>query len=181
MENKKTGRKSKYDERVKPYLKDIQKWMDEGMTDKDIAKTLGIAYSTYREYKKIYPALSALVKDVNRERVIKIKDSLYKRAVGYNWSETKVTKQEITISKEHLSQETSNALEAAGIAAEELEIPATIVKTVVTTKHIAPDPGAALILLQHWAKDEEWTRDPQRLRLAKEEFAHRKKKDDERW
>lgn len=47
--------KSKYDTHVEPRLIEVEGWARDGLTDKQIAKNLGIAYSTFREYVKSYP------------------------------------------------------------------------------------------------------------------------------
>lgn len=53
---------SKYETVVLPNLILIEKWAREGATEKEIASRLGIAYSTFREYRAKYSALSALLK-----------------------------------------------------------------------------------------------------------------------
>lgn len=55
-EEKETKR---YQERVKPRLDEIKAWARDGITEEAIAKLLNIAYSTFRQYKQQYSALSA--------------------------------------------------------------------------------------------------------------------------
>lgn len=55
-EKKETKR---YQERVKPRLDEIKAWARDGVIEEEIAKRLSIGYSTFREYKSQYPALSA--------------------------------------------------------------------------------------------------------------------------
>lgn len=55
-EKKETKR---YQERVKPRLDEIKAWARDGVIEEEIAKRLSIAYSTFREYKSQYSALSA--------------------------------------------------------------------------------------------------------------------------
>lgn len=55
-EEKETKR---YQERVKPRLDEIKAWARDGATEEEISKRLGIAYSTFRDYKQHYSALSA--------------------------------------------------------------------------------------------------------------------------
>ena len=47
---KKTGRKSAYETKIKPHFPEILQ-MCESMTDKQIADSLGVAYSTFLKYK----------------------------------------------------------------------------------------------------------------------------------
>src|SRR5690606_41175172 len=62
MTKGKGGRKSKYHTHVEPRLKEIEAWARDGLTDEQIAKNLGVAYSTFRKYKDEYPAFSAALK-----------------------------------------------------------------------------------------------------------------------
>ena len=50
-------RLTKYDTHVEPRLIEIEGWARDGLIDEQIAKNLGIAYSTFREYKNKHPAL----------------------------------------------------------------------------------------------------------------------------
>lgn len=59
MEEKKT---KKYLENVEPRLEEIKSWARDGVIEEDIAKLLNISYSTFREYKNKYSALSAALK-----------------------------------------------------------------------------------------------------------------------
>lgn len=59
------GRKSKYDDNVKPYLKEVKEWRKIGVTEEKIAERLGISVASLNEYKKKYPEfLEALKKGV---------------------------------------------------------------------------------------------------------------------
>lgn len=54
--------KPKYFTHVEPKLELIEGWARDGLTDEQIAKNLGIAYSTFREYRNKYSALSTALK-----------------------------------------------------------------------------------------------------------------------
>ena len=54
--------KSKWDTHVKDKLVVVEGWARNGLTEKQIAHNLGVAYSTFRVYKEKYPALSAVLK-----------------------------------------------------------------------------------------------------------------------
>ena len=54
--------KSKWETHVKDRLIEVEGWARDGLTDEQIAKNLGIAYSTLREYREKYSALSAALK-----------------------------------------------------------------------------------------------------------------------
>lgn len=85
------GRPSKYETHVKDKLILVEGWARDGLTDEQIAHNLGVAYSTFREYKKKYPALLASLtkgKDVVDRMV---ENKLFQRAMGYEYTE--VTKE----------------------------------------------------------------------------------------
>jgi len=50
--------KNKYDTHVLPRLSDIEQWAKAGLSEKQIANKLGIAYSTWNVYKGKYTELS---------------------------------------------------------------------------------------------------------------------------
>lgn len=83
----KGGRPTKYYTHVKPRLIEIEGWARDGLIDEQIAHNLGVAYSTFREYKKQFPALAAALKRgkdvVDRE----VENALLKRALGYEYKE----------------------------------------------------------------------------------------------
>lgn len=65
-------------------------WARNGLTDEQIAKNMGIASSTLREWKKKYPALSAALKK-NKEVVdTEVENALLKRALGYEYDEVTI-------------------------------------------------------------------------------------------
>lgn len=84
------ARPSKYETNVKPYLKDIRKWVLD-INERQIADRLEITQQSLENYKKKYPELNdALVKG-RQDLVIELKDSLRRKARGYFYTETKVT------------------------------------------------------------------------------------------
>lgn len=79
--------KSKYFTHVEPKLILIEGWARDGLTDEQIAKNLGIAYSTFREYKNKYSALSAALKKGKEVIDYQVENALLKRALGYEYEE----------------------------------------------------------------------------------------------
>lgn len=79
--------KSKYFTHVEPKLTLIEGWARDGLTDEQIAKNLGIAYSTFREYKNKYSALSASLKKGKEVVDYEVENVLLKRALGYEYDE----------------------------------------------------------------------------------------------
>ena len=83
------GRKSKYETHVKPRLKEIEEWVKEGATDEEIAKALGVAVSSLNLYKTQYTLLSEAFAHGRKAVVIRIKEALLKKALGFTYEEEK--------------------------------------------------------------------------------------------
>lgn len=82
-EKKKTpGRATKYETNVLPYLEDIKAWLENGNTEESIAKSLRIAYSTFRDYKKEHKELKDVVDEGRRTADIAVQNSLFERCIG---------------------------------------------------------------------------------------------------
>ena len=73
----------------------ITGWARKGLTDEQISKNMGIAYSTLREWKKKYSALEAALKKGKEVVDYEVESALYKRAIGYEVEEEKIYIQEI--------------------------------------------------------------------------------------
>mgnify|MGYP001370478330 CR=1 FL=1 len=95
MSKNKSDRKSKYYTHVKPRLKEIEAWARNGLTDEQIAKNLGIAYSTFRKYRDEHSALSASLKKGKEVVDIEVENALLKRALGYDYEEIKTLIEEV--------------------------------------------------------------------------------------
>lgn len=89
MTGSKRGRKIKYDEYIKPHLSKIKEWSAAGATEKEICSALGIALSTFYEYKKKYSELSIALREGRQNVILNIKAALYKKAVGFEYEEKK--------------------------------------------------------------------------------------------
>lgn len=161
---KQRGRKSKYETHVKSRFDEIREWVKLGATEKEIYTNLGIGKDAWIGYKEKYQELTELIK-INRKQPVKeIKAAMLKRATGFQYEERKVVTQRI-------DYEDGDTV-----------IPAKLIRTEVTTKTALPDVAAGLVLLKHWAKDEEWTGDPQMLELKKKELELKEKKlEEESW
>ncbi len=63
----------------------IQGWAMDGLSDEQIAtEKMGIAYSTFREWKKKYPALLAALKKSKEVADRKVENALYEAALSGN-------------------------------------------------------------------------------------------------
>lgn len=79
--------KSKYLTHVEPKLELIECWARDGLTDEQIANNLGVAYSTFKEYKKNYSDISAALKKGKEIIDYQVENALLKRALGYEYEE----------------------------------------------------------------------------------------------
>lgn len=145
------GRPDKYFSHVEPYLEQIKE-MAMYMTEKQIAQTLGVAYSSFRTYKDKYPALVDSLKKGRHELVTELRSTLIKKAKGFKYTEKKVVK-------------------AGGV----------IVKEEIYTKASPPDVAAINLALKNYDADN-WANDPQALKLKEEELKLKKLKlESEEW
>lgn len=85
----KRGRKSKYDECVKPHIAEIKKAVAQGATLEEIANALGIAKSTLCDYKNKYSELADAFACGRENIIFDIKAALLKKALGYEYKEKK--------------------------------------------------------------------------------------------
>lgn len=142
------GRKNKYDSFVKPYLKDIEKWIGEGATEEVVCKKLGIAVSTFNNYKNEKIELMEALKKGKISIVEELRGALIKAAVGFTYEESK----------------TYMKKDEEGNSAKYTEI---------TKKVAVPNVAAINLALKNYDKDN-WSNDPQTLELRKLELEFRK-------
>lgn len=113
----------------------ISAWARDGLTDEDIAANMGIARSTLGEWKKSYSVIADALKEGKETADIRVENALYKRAVGYKYTET----------------------------TRELAANGELVVTKTVEKEVQPDVTAQIFWLKN-RKPERW-RDKQRLEV----------------
>lgn len=145
------GRPNLYHKKVEPYLAEVPE-MALTMTEEQIARTLGVAYSSFRGYKKQYQALNDALKKGRAELVKELRSTLIKRAKGFVYEESKKIKKDgVVVSEE------------------------------IYTKTALPDVASLNLLLKNYDADN-WANDPQTLALKKKELELQKKKlEDSEW
>ena len=151
----KRGRKSVYDTKIKPRFDDILKWLRNGATEKQIYQNLGISYNVFYKYKNEKNEFNELLKKGKESLVEQLRGALIKKALGFEYTETKrFTKIE-------------NGKQVQTI--EE------------TKKQSLPDVAAANLLLKNYDK-ENWSNDPRSDDIKREELEIKKKLfDKENW
>ena len=83
------GRKGKYEEWLTPDgLLLIEGWAREGLTEAQIAKNMGCALSTLKEWKKSYTAISDALKKGKAPVDLEVENALLKSAFGFEYEET---------------------------------------------------------------------------------------------
>lgn len=139
------GRPQKYKTHVEPYLEEI-KQMCLTMTEKQIAETLGVAYSAFRSYKKQYQALNDALKKGRQTLVMELRSALIRRAKGFEVTETKKIYEYGCLDR--------------------LEI---------STKYYPPDVAALNLALKNYDR-ENWANDPQMIRIREKELELQERK-----
>lgn len=143
MSNKK-GRKNKYYTHIKPHLKYIPDMLQD-MTEEQVSKKLGVAYSSWNKYKLEFPELMEVIKKGNTSLVGELKSVLKRRAKGFQYEERKII-------KEH----------------------GVVVREETYVKSALPDVASINLLLKNYDKDN-WSNDPQILEVRKKELELREK------
>lgn len=159
----KPGRKSLYETNVKSRFNDIECWAKNGATERQIAKNLGIGYSTFNEYKSKKLELKELLKKARLDIVTELRGALIKKALGYYYDEKKVITAYIK-----LPDYITHALKKAGIDFIETE-KAELIKTEITTKRVVEDVAAINLALKNYDR-ENWSNDWQTYELRKREI-----------
>ena len=118
---------SAYETNVQPYLDQIPEWY-KTMTVRQIATKLGVSKTALYNYAKKYPELEAALSAAKVSLVDDLKNSIKRRALGYDYEETTV-------------RETDSEKDGH-----------TIVTTTVK-KHMPPDLGSCHLLLKNLDPD----------------------------
>lgn len=130
----------------------IEKWVRDGLNEKQVAKKLGISKSTFESYKKQHSDFLDSLKRGREDFVCEVENALAKRALGYSYSEVKTY--------------------------EKHDGDKVVTYTETVTKHQPPDVGACALILKNKDRDEngntKWSNDPAKLEHEKQVLAHRK-------
>lgn len=158
----KKRKRGKYYTHVESKLMLIEAWARDGIIDEDIAKKLGVAYSTFRKYRDQYEALSAALKKGKEVADVEVENALFKRALGYEYTERKYEPVQMSDEEYELQQRlTVNQykLDHPEASIEELravELSVSRYKMVLVeekTKEVAPEVGAQIFWLKNRRPD----------------------------
>lgn len=141
------GRKSAYDTIIKPRFDDITEWLRNGATEKQIYENLGITKETFYKFKRTKTDFADLIKNGRSTLVIQLRGALLKKALGYDYTETKkYTKFEDGKPVQYVEE---------------------------TTKKAHPDVAALNLCLKNYDPDD-WANDPQLLKIKEKELELRR-------
>jgi len=150
--------RNKYHTHVEPKLLLIEAWARDGIIDEDIAKKLGIAYSTLKLYKDKYSALSAALKRGKEVADVEVEHALFKRAVGYEYAEKKYVSVEMSEDEYAIQQQIAvnkyklEHPEATMVELRAVELSVSKYKMVLVeekTKEVSPDVTAQIFWLKN--------------------------------
>lgn len=106
------GRKGKYETHIAPYFETIDKLLNDGASEKQVAESLGISYASWNNYKRDYPELRELCEKPRTRLIEDLRGALVKRALGFTYEEKKqyITEDENGNKKKHTEITTKQAL-----------------------------------------------------------------------
>lgn len=166
-----SGAKGKYVEWLTTEgLLKIEGWARDGLTDEQIAKNMGVAYSTLRTWRDKFSALSAALKRGKEVVDREVENALLKRALGYEYTEKKYEQVKMSEEEYHARQKVAvqqYKLDHPEATLEEIklvEMSVSKLKSVLVeekTKEVVPDTTAQIFWLKN-RKPEEW-RDKQSI------------------
>jgi hypothetical protein len=125
------GRRGGYGYLIKPRLKEIEEWLADGVYEKDIITRLGTSRDTFYACKRDIPEFAEIFIRARNALITDLKKSLYQRAKGYEYEETKVV-----IDKDKDGNIKSQKIEKV-------------------KKHVSPDTGALIFSLTNLTQREE--------------------------
>lgn len=134
------------EKKIEDSLDRIESWVEDGLTDKEIAEKLGMSYSTFRRYKSENADLKSTIAQGKDKKNEKVEQSLYKLCNGYKYSEEIAMK----VKEEVLAEDGQTIL-----VQERVEVKAV-------KKYKAPDLAAQRYWLNN-KKKAKWSDDPNKV------------------
>ena len=142
--SRKQPRKNSYDTIIKPNFKQIADLLQVGATEESICKQIGVSSSVWYKYKAQKKEFNELCKQNRRAVVHELRGALLKKALGFEYTETKTY-----IRTNANGEETST--------------------TEIIKKQALPDVAAINLALKNYDAAN-WANDPQMLHLKKQEI-----------
>lgn len=156
------GRKCKYEELIEPKLDEIAAKIESGETEKQVAKDMHISPSTWKEYKKKFPAFLAAIKKSTQTRNAAIVNALYRQAVGGYVTETKA--KTLNKSRAYTGKDGNKVYEKF----QEIEM-------VKEIRYVEGNATSAIFLAKNFMKDE-FCDNPQKIDIDRDKLKLAEKK-----
>lgn len=134
----------------------LRGWAQDGLTDNQIAKNMGIAKSTMNDWKDKYPEIAEALKKGKEVSDYEVENALYKKCIGY-WA----TEEVAVKCKEVYYDESGHRCEREEIKVKEIQ------------KYVTPDTTAQLAWLNNRRSDK-WRRNAGKEKLDEKRFQHDK-------
>lgn len=105
-------------------LMELAAWARDGVTYDQMAKNIGCASSTFKEWRRKYPAISAALARTCARADIEVENALFRSATGYT---VKLVKQ-FKLKYSYVDEETGRTLEGERLveACEDMHVPANV-------------------------------------------------------
>ncbi|MGH0775279.1 helix-turn-helix domain-containing protein [Bacillus mobilis] len=103
------GRRNKYETHVRPRLDEIKEWAEQGLTESEMQKLLGVSHNAFNNYKNEYSELNESLKQGKEISDDIVEQSLYKNAIGYYYEEEAVTNKGDIVSVKKYSKPNTTA------------------------------------------------------------------------
>jgi predicted transcriptional regulator len=160
------ARKSAYDRIIKPNFSKIEQLLQKGFTEKNIAKSIGIAYSTWNKYKAENEEFSELIIKSRQKPVQELIDSMFKSGIGFTHTIKRMQKCKKVLYDPMTGKKMKETEEMIPYE-EEIYIP--------------PNFQAARFLILNWGRELGYSTDPAMLDLKEREFKHKQEMDNNSW
>lgn len=148
------GRKGKYETHVQPFFEKIDKLLNEGASEKQVAEALGISYASWNNYKVEYAEFRELCEKPRTTLVEDLRSALVRKALGYTYEEK----------EQYIKQEVDPVTKKP--------IGNPVMHTRIITKQALPDTTAIFGALNIY--DEEYVKDKKQYDLKKQELELRR-------
>lgn len=158
------ARNSAYEKIIKPNFAKIEQLLQKGFTEKNIAKTIGIAYSTWNKYKAEQKEFTELIIKSREKPVQELLDSMYRSGIGF----TKTIKRHQKVKRIIYNPDT-------GKKEKEWEEMIPYDEEI----YIPPNFQSAKFLILNWGRELGYATEPAMMDLKEREFEHKKEMDKE--
>ena len=156
------ARNSKYD-LIKKNFPKIEQLLSSGITEREAARSIGIAYSTWNKYKAEQKEFSELIEKSREKPVDTLINSMYRAGLGF----TKTIKDAMKVKEEIYDPVTgkkTGSKERIEFYEKEIYIP--------------PNFQAARFLILNWGKDLGYCNDPKLTEIRERELEHKIQQDE---